>query len=512
MAGGSGRKRKLPPFQGVWPGLARAILGGILLLLPLVLLLGWWVTEPQPAWAWGLPGRAERANRSPTSSGRASDAPRSNLGPQEVAPPAAVQQLTEALSQRQPRIAILEPADGSLLPDGPWTLQLQVEDWPLVDAGSLGLGPHLMVQLDDDLPRPLLDTTAAMPALGPGSHRLTVYAVRPWGEVVKAPGASRQIRLHRVAANPLGLPAAGSPQLLAVSPSDASPGEPVLLDWLLIDAPLQNLRPDDARWRLRVSVNGDSFLVNQQTPLWLKGWKPGSNAVLLELVDGRGEPLNPPFNSLVREVRLDPAVPRPAWLGPRLSPADLATILGEAAPEPPATVVAAPEPSAPTPKQAQLPPAPALPETVGTGPSATEPEAEPQAETPQWEEQGPVAEAPPEALPMPTEDTAPPATEKEQPPATQHQPAADVPPNEPASTETAQNATDIEPGNGGSTSIRVNETAAPPIPAGPPPGGRPPDPTDATLRAARDEVNPDGTLIRPRRPNPLQALRERLGR
>jgi len=41
----------------------------------------------------------------------------------------------------------------------------------------------------------------------------------------------------------------------------------VLIDWLLLDAPLQNLRGDDARWRLRISVNGDSFLVDRQTPL-----------------------------------------------------------------------------------------------------------------------------------------------------------------------------------------------------------------------------------------------------
>ena len=64
----------------------------------------------------------------------------------------------------------------------------------------------------------------------------------------------------------------------------------------------QRSRDDDARWRLRVSVNGDSFLVDRQTPLWLKGFRRGSNAVQLELLDGRGEALNPPFNSLVLEV------------------------------------------------------------------------------------------------------------------------------------------------------------------------------------------------------------------
>ena len=45
-----------------------------------------------------------------------------------------------------------------------------------------------------------------MPPLNPGSHRLTVYAARPWGEVVKSPGASRQIRLvrYRMAARSRG--------------------------------------------------------------------------------------------------------------------------------------------------------------------------------------------------------------------------------------------------------------------------------------------------------------------
>lgn len=139
-----------------------------------------------------------------------------------------------------------------------------------MDAGSLGLGPHLVVQLDDQEPLRISSAEAAanvaMPALRPGSHRVTVYAARPWGEAVKAPGASAQIRLNRVARNAAELPASGSAQLIAASPDALQQIEPVLIDWLLLDAPLQNLRGDDARWRLRISVNGDSFLVDRQTP------------------------------------------------------------------------------------------------------------------------------------------------------------------------------------------------------------------------------------------------------
>ena len=276
-------------------------------------------------------------------------APRGAL--QEVAPPPLVQQLKARLDRRDPQVSILAPADGALLPAGPWTLELQVEDWPLADAGRLGLGPHLVVQLDGAPPLRISDATAAshvaMPALTPGSHRLTVYAARPWGEVVKSPGASRQIRLDRVAANPQQVPGPGSPQLLAALASPGASKEPVLIDWLLLDAPLQHLRDDDGRWRLRVSVNGDSFLVDRQTPLWLQGFHGGSNAVQLELLDGRGEPLNPPFNSLVEEVVIQPG-PGAAWQRPSLTALEQAQLLGEAplAPEARPDASQAPAPQA----------------------------------------------------------------------------------------------------------------------------------------------------------------------
>jgi hypothetical protein len=152
-----------------------------------------------------------------------------------------VQELRARLDRHDPQVSILAPADGALLPAGPWTLELQVQDWPLLDGGPLGLGPHLVVQLDQEPPLRISDAATArhltMAPLTPGSHRLTVYAARPWGEVVKAPLASRQIRLDRVAANPQQVPPPGSPQLLAALGGPGSTQEPVLIDWLLIDAP-----------------------------------------------------------------------------------------------------------------------------------------------------------------------------------------------------------------------------------------------------------------------------------
>ena len=452
---------------------------------------------------WGKPGREVLP-----AGGRATK------GLQEVAPPPAAQQLREVLATRKPRIAIETPAAGSLLPEGPWILRVHAEDWPLVDAGSLGLGPHLVVQLDDESPRRLTTTEVTMPPLAAGSHRLTVYAAWPWGEAVKDPGAWRQIRIHRVAANPLSLPAQGSPQLLGISPSEPTATEPVLVDWLLIDTPLQNLRDDDASWRLRISVNGDSFLVDRQTPLWLKGWRAGSNALQLELVDPRGEPLNPPFNSLVREVRLAADAVRPPWLGSQLTASELARLLGEAPPEPvplQEPVLGEPEPTAPAPdlerplsdgpapihgQQEEPHPVPDTPAGDSDTRSTALPPPDPSLTRDAASQEGQEAEVNLETeLVQETKET--PETPKTQQgvendePEPVRSPDANGPPPPPQQ---------LRP-EGESASADVDPAPAGEVEASSPPLDSPPS-----------ERNADETVILSERPGPLAGLRRRLGR
>jgi len=302
---------------------------------------------------------------------------------QELPPPLAVQQIQAALADRQPRVTILAPADGTNLPNGNWTLKLLAQDWPLTDGGSLGLGPHVVIQIDDQEPIRLSEHRSTpqgdslqltLPPLTPGSHRITAYAAKPWGEAAKNSGAASQIRVDRVAANPLTVPKAGSPQLLPVSPLGVVSSEPVLLDWLLLDAPLQHLRDNDGSWRLRISVNGDSFITDQNVPIWLKGWTSGSNSLQLELLDGRGKPLNPPFNSVVSELVLKPSEPKPRWQLGRLSAEELASLVGQT-PTP-----AAPRPTKPKALAAPIPaPEPAPIPTTKPEP-AIKPEPQPHFE------------------------------------------------------------------------------------------------------------------------------------
>jgi hypothetical protein len=406
----------------------------------------------------------------------AATTPTGNL--QEVPPPGAVQQLSERLRERQPQVVVLAPADGTVLPAGPWALKLRVSDWPLADAGELGLGPHLVVQIDGEAPLRLTSEAAAanvpLPELSPGSHRVTVYAARPWGEAVKSPGASTQIRVHRVAANPPELPATGSPQLIASSPNGRAGAEPVLVDWLLFDAPLQRLRDDDGRWRLRVSVNGDSFLVDRQTPLWLKGFRSGSNAVQLELLDGRGDPLNPPFNSVVQEVVIQSSQ-RAAWQKPGLSNEELDRLSGVAPAAPPPAPVAASEP----------------------GPEP-EPEAQPEADvpaTPQPDSEPPASL--PESSPTDTSETSPEADAAGPDP---DDGSANTSNSSPAAQQPEAETPAPEPPPQASAPVVTVPTAPPDRIA---PG--------STLKgSARDQVNADGSLLKPKPSGPLAGLREKL--
>ena len=434
----------------------------------------------------GCGRNAAKPSKPPLSAELQATAPSGAL--QEVPPPGAVQQLNERLNERAPQVELLAPADNALLPAGPWTLRAQVKDWPLADAGTLGLGPHLVVQLDDQAPLRVSSAEAAaaitMPELSPGSHRVTVYAARPWGEAVKAPGASRQIRIHRVARNAAELPAGGSAQLIAASPDGLQQVEPVLIDWLLLDAPLQNLRGDDARWRLRISVNGDSFLVDRQTPLWLKGFKRGSNAVQLELLDGRGDPLNPPFNSVVREVLIGTAQ-RPAWQRSSLTSDELAILSGDRPPDP-EPAPAETSPAEPTPEPAPEQAAEAAPEEALI---QSEPEPEPTLEA-----------TPPSPQPEPEPE---PQLEPTTP-----EPAAPVQ----AATLPPQTSAEESPAQAANTSGAPTEGGRPALAPAPP--AQPAErlaPQTSLSGSARNQVNADGSLQQPARRGPLAGLREKLG-
>ena len=252
---------------------------------------------------------------------------------QEVAPPGAVQQLREKLQRYQPNLRLVSPTDDSVINADSVDFVLDVRDWPVSRDIELGLGPHVVVQIDNQPPRQLdeLDGNRVrlrIDGLSAGSHRFSAWAAYPWGEAIKTPGANLQGRFHLWQRVEGTQPEDDAPWLVPVT-SSASPAlQPLLLDWIIWNAPLQNLRDGDGRWRLRLSVDGDSFLVDQQDALWLKGYASSAGSLVqMELLNGVGEPITPEFNNQLIHQSGKKTAP-PTWLKARLTEDELARLSG----------------------------------------------------------------------------------------------------------------------------------------------------------------------------------------
>ena len=358
----------------------RLLWQGMALLLGLALLIG--QVSPSLAAPWSK----QRSQASGPSG--------SESVLQEVAPPGAAQQLSDQLRGRQPQLSVISPKPGSEIATGEWTLQLQLEDWPVLESSELGPGPHVVVQLDQQEPLRIFDCNAkgvisvAMPPLMPGSHHLSAFAALPWGEAAAGKNARIQWQLYRGLATPEALPDLQAPQLVAVAPQQLSAGAAVPINWFLFNAPLQHLRDGDEQWRLRLSLDGSSVVLDRAQSLWLKPLKAGEHFLKLELLDGDGNPLQPAFNSLVQELNVPVSrAGAPAMFSSRLN-ADQLAELSDPNYEPTPEVEPEPEPE----PEAQL-----------------EPEAEPQQQEPTVA--APQAESSDPTTPIDNE--APPQTESQ---------------------------------------------------------------------------------------------------
>lgn len=254
-----------------------------------------------------------QALRAATPAGARSASPSQIAGSiSEVSPPEVIQELRQTLEIYQPQVTILNPQPNQVLQDDTLTVKLQIQDLPIFKNQELDLGPHLHVILDNqpyiavyDLNKPLV-----FPDIPPGTHTLRVFASRPWNESFKNEGAYAQTTFHIFTKTEDNNP--GAEPLLTYSRPEGSYGaEPILLDFYLTNAPLhlvaqENSKDDIADWRIRCTINGNSFLLDRWQPIYLKGFKPGKNWVQLELLDEQGNSLKNVFNNTARLITYEP--------------------------------------------------------------------------------------------------------------------------------------------------------------------------------------------------------------
>ncbi len=230
----------------------------------------------------------------------------------EVSPPEIIQQLRQAIDIYQPQITIQNPEPDRIFEDNDISLQIQVQDLPIFKS-DLDLGPYVEVILDDrhytkiyDINEPLV-----LSDLEPGTHTLRVFVCSPWDESFKNEGAYAQTTFHILTKTAKNNPAPDLPLLTYNSPVGSYGEEPIMLDYYLTNAPLHSVAqayPDDEidDWRIRITVNGTSFITDEWQSIYLQGFHPGKNWVKLEYIDELGNPINDVYNNTVHLITYKP--------------------------------------------------------------------------------------------------------------------------------------------------------------------------------------------------------------
>ncbi len=219
----------------------------------------------------------------------------------EVAPPQTIQQLKQSLNRYQPQVTIVTPQNDLTVEDTTVEVSFAIEDFPLFKSENFGLGSHLDLILDNEFYGDLYDERPiVLKDLKPGTHTLRVLAQTPWHESYKNERAFAQTTFHVLTKTNENNPDPELPLLTYNQPNGVYSAEPILLDFYL-----KNVDTED--WFVKVTINDESFAIDEWQPIYLKGFKEGNNLIELELLDRNGESIDNPFNKTIRLITYDGA-------------------------------------------------------------------------------------------------------------------------------------------------------------------------------------------------------------
>ena len=229
----------------------------------------------------------------------------------EVAPPKTIKELNSSLEAYFPEVKIVAPKAEQTFNRTDIEVRLNVENLPLFKDDTLQLGNHLNLVVDNEPFQPIysIKEPIIIKNLAPGTHTIRVFAVRPWGESFKNEKAYTQTTFNVLTETNDNRPEPGIPLLTYNSPTGTYGAEPLLLDFYLTNAPLHAIAQNNLNlkdWRIKATVNGTSFILEDWQPIYLTGLEPGENWVQLELVDETGNSIENAFNNTVRVFTYNP--------------------------------------------------------------------------------------------------------------------------------------------------------------------------------------------------------------
>ena len=223
----------------------------------------------------------------------------------EVTTPRIIRELNRELAQYQPQVKIAAPKAGKTFNKTDVAVLLTVEDLPIFQDNQLNLGNHVNLIVDNEPLQTVssLNEPIIIKNLAPGTHTIRAFAVRPWGESFKNQGAYAQTTFNVLTETNENRPNPELPLLTYSSPTGTYGAEPMLLDYFVNSS---KKYPKTESWRIRATVNGNSFIVAEWQPYYLTGFEPGENWVQLELIDSEGKAIENTFNNTVRVFNYDP--------------------------------------------------------------------------------------------------------------------------------------------------------------------------------------------------------------
>jgi len=231
----------------------------------------------------------------------------------ETATPKLIEELGKNLEQLSPQVAILTPKVNEVFNNTSIRVKIKVENLSLFKDDKLKMGPHLDLILDNEPSRKIynLDEPVVLENLTPGTHTLRVFAARPWDESFKNDQAYAQTSFSVLTKTEDNHPDPNLPLLTYSNPTGTYGAEPIMLDFYLTNAPLhvvakENYDDDIKDWKIKITINGESFVTESWQPIYLTGLERGKNWIKLEFVDEDGNSIENVFNDTVRVITYDP--------------------------------------------------------------------------------------------------------------------------------------------------------------------------------------------------------------
>lgn len=221
-------------------------------------------------------------------------------------------QLTKGEDSPEFPDAILEqnqPTNGAKLKPGTNTFQYNVKNYQLSKMtegahdkmiANSEKGQHIHLILNND-PYDALYETTYKKELSEGHYVELSFLSRSYHESIKTPEAYvlRQFTVGNAADKKADL---NAPHMFYSRPKGEYTGKDtnkIMLDFYLVNTELS-----ENGNKVRATINGQEFMINEWKPYYISGLPMGETTIKLELLDADGNLVQSPFNPVTRTIAL----------------------------------------------------------------------------------------------------------------------------------------------------------------------------------------------------------------